>query len=214
MSVAIEKKSPNSLHDVLRKDEWTLEDIGFFLEMDSSSVNQKNSNNETPLHVVLRNENCSLDVVQLLLKYGANVNCEYAYGFTPLIVALSYSSEDAVVIALIEKGADVHAHDKQGRSSLCVALQHKASKNVIEALLKKGCLWDECNHRCHNGSVLHCALDNYNDSPVLSPDVFNMLVERGTDVNDFDSRGRSVLCRAIVHVRRASLKCYWMQVLY
>ena len=79
---------------------------------DKSYVNDKNSNGTSALMIACYNGD--IKIVQLLLKYGAEINDKASYGETALISALSgyvMSKKDNNKIAklLIEKGADINA---------------------------------------------------------------------------------------------------------
>ena len=61
-----------------------------------------------------------LDVLQMLIKYGADVNAISALGLTPLRLAVEFSWKDAARI-LYNKGADPTISDTNGVSSASVA---------------------------------------------------------------------------------------------
>ncbi|KAH9966341.1 hypothetical protein BGW80DRAFT_734307 [Lactifluus volemus] len=88
----------------------------------SQDVNARAGSEETPLMVASKMG--FLQVVQLLLKHGANPNITTAYGHTPLWVA-SYEGYLKISQLLIEYGGDVNTcHDRTGHTSLHVALEH------------------------------------------------------------------------------------------
>lgn len=185
----------------LRGDGWKLEDVEKLLKRDSSSINEWNSDGCTPLHVVLKNKNCSADIVMLLLKYGADVNAKDEWGTSPLLVALNNSRDYAVVMILIEKGANVHVF-YAWQSCLCIALRYEGSISVIRLLLDAGCFLNECRNHYFHGSVLHCA--THKPRSLLNSDVLQMLIERGADINTVNSRGKNVMCFALANGNEGS----------
>ena len=75
------------------------------------------------------------DVVELLIRSGANVNAEFKDGRTPLYSAARFGRKDIVEI-LIRNGANVNA-EASGRSALMAARQEGRSE-VVELLVKYG----------------------------------------------------------------------------
>lgn len=57
---------------------------------------------------------CQSAIVVLLLQHGANMNLRSSNGGTPLYVAASHASADAVLV-LLEAGADMTITDYDGR---------------------------------------------------------------------------------------------------
>ena len=76
-----------------------------------------------------------LEMVELLLKSGANVNFQEEYGKSPLHAAAIIKRFDLVKI-LVENGADLSLMDKNMETPLKKALIHKAPKEIIDLLQK------------------------------------------------------------------------------
>ncbi len=66
------------------------------------------------------NSGPTLDVINLLIEKGLDVNARDKDGCTPLITA-AYVGHVAVVKLLVEKGADINAKTKEGKTALSVA---------------------------------------------------------------------------------------------
>jgi ankyrin repeat protein len=76
------------------------------------------------LHCAVENQN--LELIQLLAKYGANLNAKDIYGTTPLHLAVDIDIDGAVqngenvsfetTQLLLSLGADEFARDKKGRT--------------------------------------------------------------------------------------------------
>ena len=62
------------------------------------------------------------DCLKLLLKSGANVNCQNEWGYSPLMVAMLKNHKKIVKELLEIEGVDVNGTDDEGRSLLCYAL--------------------------------------------------------------------------------------------
>jgi len=64
--------------------------------------------------------NGNYDVVQLLLKHGANVDAKDNTDSTPLHLASRCRLLDAIQL-LLQNGANVHAQDREGKTAFIVA---------------------------------------------------------------------------------------------
>jgi ankyrin repeat protein len=78
----------------------------------------------------------NLEIAQLLIGNGANLNVKNNNGETPLNTALRYGSE-SIALLLIESGADVEAVVPNGSSVLSKAATRKNLK-LVELIVKKG----------------------------------------------------------------------------
>ena len=85
----------------------------------------------TPIHLAA--EYGTSEIINLLLKKGANINDITFFGKTPLMVANMLMKYDNVKF-LIEKGADVNIKDEQGKTALLYA----PTLEIVKLLLDKG----------------------------------------------------------------------------
>ena len=103
----------------------------------------KNKYGYDPLHYVCRciwaGSEAQLKCVQLLVKYGADVNSKNSYGQTPLQVLFPcgsiYTSDLPIANFLLENGADINAQDLCGRTLLieaCQQLDFSSAQWLIE----------------------------------------------------------------------------------
>ena len=169
--------------------------------------------------------------MKALLKAGADVNKSNNKGFTPLIVAARYGSDECIK-PLVEAGADVNARNKKNLTSLMISAYMGHSKCVSE-LLRAGA---NVNMSCDghgNGSLywaaknghsecLHALLEagaSVNKAPVFDDFVpliaasrqgqfecVNMLIQAGADVNRRNTVGDTAFILAAVKKRYEILK--------
>eukprot|EP00501_MAST-03F_sp_TOSAG23-6_P002258 GSMAST32.ASY1.ANO1.2358.1 assembled CDS len=78
----------------------------------------------------------SIEVINVLLENGADVNYSDHYGSTALLYACENACEEVVKV-LIASGADVHHSDNQGRTSLVLATIN-GSTDVVQLLIDSG----------------------------------------------------------------------------
>jgi len=142
-----------------------------------------------------------LEIIELLLKKGANVNKTYivydGYGLTPLMVA-SRGGDPALVKLILENGADINVkgiiYDHCDRNdiklnALIMAVIYNKLE-IVRLLLKYGADVNEridCNVGCenseslsyfyHGSNALIMAANNNNS------DIITILLENGADIN-------------------------------
>jgi ankyrin repeat protein len=126
----------------------------------------------------------ALEIAQLLLKAGADVNQDGPVGTTPLAAACSQTDSIRIVEFLIERGADVNAKGYNGTTPLYQAVR-KGRGAMAEVLIEHG-----ANVRAKNTedqTVLHYAvLNNMRDT-------VEMLIARGAEINARDNDGKTPL---------------------
>jgi ankyrin repeat protein len=125
------------------------------------------------------------EVVEALVKAGANVNIADKYGVVPLSVAANAT----IAKMLIEEGADVNAVNKRGESALLLAARN-GRDDVVEVLLQAGA---DVNKADSGGySPLSVA---------ANATIATMIIERGVDVNAVNQSGQSALMLATMFNR-------------
>lgn len=95
---------------------------------------------ELPLNIAIQTE--SIEIIQLLLEYGADVNC-YDYLGTPLQVAC-YSDSIDIVELLLEANADVNFYKNNDPPVTIACYQSKVSllKLLLQHKADTNCLWN------------------------------------------------------------------------
>lgn len=97
----------------------SLECVESLLRKGNADPNAKDHDMRTPLHAAIGKSDCSCDIIETLISWGANVNQKDEYGFTPLHLA-ALDGLSACVETLIYHGADVTTRSKKGNSALNV----------------------------------------------------------------------------------------------
>ncbi|MGP8153868.1 MAG: ankyrin repeat domain-containing protein [Smithella sp.] len=123
------------------------------------------------------------DVVELLLKKGANPNAkEELTGWTALMDA-AMAGRTQTAKMLLNNGANVDLADKDGQTALHLAMVISCHPETVSLLLMKGA---NANAKTGNGRTpLMYA--------VTCPNEINVLLKSGADVNAKDSRGFTTL---------------------
>lgn len=148
---------------------------------DQKNVNIFQNDNLDRSAVFLASINGRKDVVDSLLKKGADLEKCDKKGLSPLIAACSVGKSD-VVIALLEKTADMSKIDNAGRSALLIACE-KEDNRIVHILLKNKADVSQCNSHRQSPLFIACALGV--DAIVRS------LVDYGADISQCDEHGRS-----------------------
>lgn len=96
--------------------------------------NAKAQSNESNLQAAILQG--KLELVEALIKDGADLNKKDPYGSTPLIVAATFGKTEAA-LALIQAGADLTISNNQGSTPLHIAAFF-CYPNIVQALLNNG----------------------------------------------------------------------------
>jgi len=109
-----------------------VESVRFLLE-NKADVNLRDRRRDTPLHYSSYGSDGSkdpnkfrmlVDVIRLLLQYGADIDAQRQNGWTPLHVAVNWGITE-VVRVLLEHGAKVDVKNEKGRTAFDVALDRQ-----------------------------------------------------------------------------------------
>ena len=159
----------------------------------------------TALHFALsidfNDGNVPINIVQLLLNRGANVNIKASNGVTPLHLALArveYQEEcKSIVSSLIDKGADVNARVSDeadydsGYTPLHFAVIYKGASDLIVPLIEAGA--DVNKKDAEACTPLHYAVAN------KDREIVTLLLENGADLNTINKEGNTPLHVSVMH---------------
>jgi len=99
-------------------------------------INVKSTSGATPLHEAVRNGR--IEVINLLIQHGADVNAVDAKGNSPLHVGMPSHVHRDVVTILMQHGANPNLRDEHGDTPLHVAVILNRSAEAVQALLNGG----------------------------------------------------------------------------
>lgn len=127
------------------------------------------------------------EVVELLLKHGANPNIENKDGSTPLYVASkSYKNEKDIVELLLKYGADPNYYES-GRASI-IAASNNGHTDIVELLLKHGADVNDVVYGGYTPLMMACVTGKY--------DIVKFLLKNGAEVNVKNYKGETPLSLA------------------
>jgi ankyrin repeat protein len=148
-----------------------------------------------------------LELVHLLIRWGADVNHRAEDGRTVLMIAAtqgfsvqcgndelvtSYRGNTEIVQALLNAGACLDDQDDKGNTALILAASHRRSASV-QLLLDAGANANARNK--HGWTALLCAT-NYNSDMTNLKEIVSALIAHGADLNVRDDKGKTALTHA------------------
>ena len=98
-------------------------------------INERNQFNRTPLHFAVENE--QLEMVQVLVDAGSDVNSTALNGLTPLFSAVALGNMD-IVKYLVNNGADMSQRNQQNETVLHLAIK-LGFIDLVKYFAAKGC---------------------------------------------------------------------------
>lgn len=135
---------------------------------------------ETPLMRAL--EKKKIQIVQLLLRKGANVNACADGGGTPLHAAAGTWPES--IPTLLQAGAQISARLRGGRTPMmCAAFGNQI--NALELLHNAGASLEEKDNRSTTSLILAAKSGKF--------EALQWLLDHGADINAKDDRGETAL---------------------
>ena len=158
--------------------------VRYLVGLPEVDVNHVDTNGRTALH------DASVDVVQVLVDVGADIEVRDNEGRSPLLSSTSdsYSGKLAIVKQLVEAGAGVRTLDTEGRTCLHLAVYYGHSDVVRYLAGLKEVELDHANN--HGQTALRVAVE------YKRADLVEVLIDAGADIETTDNKGRSPLVAA------------------
>ena len=151
-----------------------------------ADVNFRSEGGETLLHLIASmTGNDMVELADLLISKGAQVNAKNNSSQTPLSKAIFGSDNIRMAELLISKGADINIKDIRGRTPLHIAAKRQYyGIKLTQLLIAKGA---NVNAKADIGTPLHSA------ASIESFLTVELLVQRGADVNAKNDSGQTPL---------------------
>lgn len=164
---------------------YDCKDITKLLISRGANVNYINGNtNITALNLAINQ--CSTDMVKLLLDNGASVYSQDNKGDTPLHMAAFFGHKDVVEL-LINKGAIINISNRQGYTPIGFAVEEN-HEEVVRLLLFHKAIFN-----VRNFIALILA-----DPQAIKPGIINLLLDN-INFNDTDACGHTLLDYAVCY---------------
>lgn len=124
--------------------------------------------------------NSNPDIIDLLVKHGANVNAKNDRGATALILAAGRASNPDVLEHLVEQGADINGKLDNGSTALSYAAALNSSPEIIDRLIQLGA---DVHAKSDTGATALAVAAELNKNP----QVIERLIQHGADPNGKES---------------------------
>ena len=144
-------------------------------------VDKVNKSGDSPLHIAALSN--SQEIVDELIKHGADINAVNKSGYTPLHVSCSCNSK-SIAVDLLKHKADVNVLNKRGNTALHLACMSK-SKDIILQLLQHEARVNVSNE--FGDTPLHLAAVE-NDTEIAT-----VLIKHGAHVMAVNDKGNTAL---------------------
>ena len=194
----VRKETNKSLRDICVsklsyqwKHKWSKAKKEYFWYLDylfqnrMDSLNFKDENGNTPLHIATENNNIKL--VLYLLKLQADVNVQNNNGFTPLHIATNQNNK-AIIHLLLNYGAHINQDNDTGSDVLWLATNNR-NIDIVKLFLKHGANVNSTDI-CGNSPLLLASI--YGSKPIVK-----LLLKYGANVNQSNILGITPLLSAV-----------------
>ena len=121
----------------------------------------------------------SIENAEILIKNGADINKALAEGRDTPLLYAIFNSQFDLAEYLINNGADVNVKNKKIKSPLLLALD-KGSSKIVQFIIEKGA---DVNIKSYDWPLLSYA----------TPEIAALLISHGADINAKDADGNSAL---------------------
>ena len=123
---------------------------------------------------------CSKEVLQAIISYGADVNATNKTNVTALMIACERWNENAINI-LFNAGANPNIADADGRTCLHYAVENNCSTQVLQSMISQGVNVNATNKKNVTALMIACEEG--------TKDAVNLLLNAGAEPNIVDADG-------------------------
>ena len=131
---------------------------------------------------------CNKEVLQAIIKHGADVNAANEIDITALMIACWKGNIDTIN-TLLNAGVNPHISDADGNTSLHYAVHGDCSKVVLQAMFKHGADVNATNKCNRTALMVACWKGNV--------DTLNILLNAGANTQISDADGNTCLIYAV-----------------
>lgn len=124
------------------------------------------------------------EIIDLLIKYGANVNAQNQEGNTPLIIACQNAQRQESLFKLLKNGADIELANKNLETPLAIAIK-SGNRQFVDIMIKYGSNLDA---KDINGTTPLMLAAKYGQKETL-----RVLLSKGADLTAQDEHGNTAL---------------------
>ena len=152
--------------------------------MNTSNIDEKDGDGDSALSNavgVITKNNRDIELLEMILEKGANVNNKNSFGATPLHLAAYYDRPDIVRLLLL-KGANVNIQSNYGYTPLLIAVSGKNSGVSVAKLLLQKNADTKIVDNFKRGALYYAALSG-------KAELVGILLDRGIDINIQDKDG-------------------------
>ena len=135
-------------------------------------VNGQDDQGRTPLMAACQG-NSSVEMMQLLLSYGARVNLTDNKGRTAFMYAAQYDSYEKVFKELLKAGALVNVKANDGTTALMLACENTDTPAIVSLIIDAGA---DINAKDYDG---YCAIDYSKNNERYGDIIKNLLIAAG-----------------------------------
>ena len=139
-----------------------------------AEINAGDLSGYTSLMYAIRNKNTN--IMDFLIRSGADVNAKSDNGSTALLLAAGYSEKSILVDLLLNAGADANAQSKGGITPIMAAAFANNQDSVFRKLIDNG---SDVNAVSDKGGTALIAAAMKNDNPK----VLKVLLDAGAEIN-------------------------------
>lgn len=167
-TIAAAETNPR-LVDAARTGDWST--VRSLVAANRSTVNSADIDGTTPLHWAIRADEGQ--IVEVLLRAGANATVQDRLGITPLYLA-AMNGNGAVIRKLLDAGANANQTEKTGETILMVAIR-TGDADAVRALLDHGANPNTAEPQLQLTPLMLAAEAGYTE-------IVTALIKKGSDI--------------------------------